>query len=88
MQWVKFHKLVDDTIARLKAADGDAERIEAALGRYIEQGFKYVHSPFILWDYFAISSPGIPERAGYCGYECEKMVAAFDRLSKQRFGGA
>jgi hypothetical protein len=42
--------------------------------------------PLILWDYFAISSPGIPERAGYCGYEYEQMVAVFDQLSKEHFG--
>jgi len=41
----------------------------------------------ILWDCFAISSPGIPKRVGDCGYECEQMVAVFDRLSRERFGG-
>lgn len=87
MEWAKFRRLVDDTVARLKAADGDSERIETAIRRYIEQGNKCGMSPMILWDYFAISSPGIPERAGYCGVECEQMVAVFDRLSKERFGG-
>ncbi len=86
MNWAAFSRLVDDTVARLRAADGDQEGIEAALRRYIDRGVKHVHSPFILWDYFAISSPGIPERAGYCGYECEKMVALFDRLTGERFG--
>jgi|GEM_PF-3296463 len=87
MEWAKFRKLVEDTVARLKAADGDRERIEAALRRYIEQGDKCGMSPFILCDYFAISSPGIPERAGYCGIECEQIVAVFQRLSSARFGG-
>jgi len=79
--------LVDDIIARLKAADGDREGIEAAIHRYIERGTKLGASPYDLWDFFAISSPGMPERAGYCGYESEQMVAVFDRLSKARFGG-
>jgi hypothetical protein len=87
VEWAKFRRLVDDTVARLKAADGDRERIEAAIRGYIERGDKCGMSPMILWDYFAISSPGIPERAGYCGAECELMTAVFGRLSKERFGG-
>ena len=87
MEWAKFGKLVEDTIARLKAADGDREGIEAAIRRYIDRGDKFGMSPMTLWDDFAISSPGIPERAGYCGADCEQMVAVFDRLSKERFDG-
>lgn len=87
MEWAKFRRLVDDTVARLKDADGDRERIEVALRRYIDRDFRYIHSPYILWDYFAISSPGIPERAGYCGYECEQMVTLFGRLTNEKFGG-
>lgn len=80
--------MVDDIIARLKAADdGDREGIEAAIRRYIDRGTKLRASPYDLWDFFAISSPGIPERAGYCGYESEQMVAVFDRLTNERFGG-
>ena len=80
MEWARFRRLVDDVIARLQAADGDCEGIEAAV-RYIERGDKLGASPYDLWDFFAISSPGIPERAGYCWAECEQMVAVFDRLS-------
>jgi hypothetical protein len=86
VQWAKFRRLLDDTVTRLKAAEGDGERIEAAIRRYLRRGDECGRSPFILWDYFAISSPGIPERAGYCGYEGEQMVALFGRLSKERFG--
>ena len=87
MQWAKFDKLVDDTVARLKAADGDREGIEAAIRRYIGRGDKLGASPYDLWDFFAISSPGIPERAGYCPAECEQIVMVFDRLSKERLEG-
>jgi hypothetical protein len=86
MEWARFKRLVDETIARLKAAAGDREKIQSAIGRYLERGSKLGMSPMILWDYFAIRSPGIPQWAGYCGYECEQMVAVFDRLSKERFG--
>ena len=85
MQWAKFRKLKDDTAVRLKAASGNHEGIEAAIRRYIEEGDKFGMSPMILMDYFAISSPGIPERAGYCGYEREQMVAIFDRIAAERF---
>jgi hypothetical protein len=87
VEWAKFRRLVSDTVARLKAADGDRERIESAIRRYIERGDKLGMSPLILWDYFAVNSPGIPEQAGYCGYESERLVAVFDRLCKERFGG-
>jgi hypothetical protein len=86
MNWDKFRNLVDDTVSRLRSAEGDREKIEFAICRYLNQGYKYVLSPMILWDYFAISSPGIPEKAGYCGVECEQMVAIFDRISKEKFG--
>jgi len=86
MDWAKFDRLVADTIAQLRAADRDRDKFEAAIQRYLDRGYKYVLSPMILWDYFAISSPGIPEQAGYCGYECEQMVAIFERLSKDKFG--
>ncbi len=87
MEWAKFRCLVDDTVARLRSAEGDRERIESAIRRYIERGHKLVMSPLILWGYFAISSPGIPERAGYCGFESEQMVAIFERMTKEKFGG-
>jgi hypothetical protein len=85
MEWDKFHRLVDNTVTRLRNAEGDREKVESSIRRYLNQGDKYGMSPMILWDYFAISSPGIPERAGYCGYEAEQMVAIFDRLSKEKF---
>ena len=85
MEWDKFRRLIDNTVTRLRNAEGDREKIEAAIRRYLNQGYKYVMSPMILWDYFAISSPGIPERAGYCGCDVEQMVAVFDRLSKAKF---
>lgn len=87
MDWAKFRRLADDIVARLRAADGDWEGIEAAVRRYVERGDKLGASPYDLWDTFAISSPGIPERAGYCGHDCERIVATFDRLSRERFGG-
>ena len=87
MDWEKFSLLVQDTIFRLREADGDRDKIEAAIRCYLDLGNNYVHSPTILWDCFAISSPGIPEKAGYCGYECEQIVAIFGRLSNEKFRG-
>jgi hypothetical protein len=78
---------VDETVARLRSAEGDRETIESAIRRYIDRGDKLGMSPLDLWDYFAISSPGIPQRAGLCGAECEQMVAIFERMTKEKFGG-
>jgi hypothetical protein len=85
MDWDKFHRLVEDTVSRLRSADGHREKIESAIRRYLNQGYKYVLSPMVLWDYFTISSPGIPERAGYYGYEAEQVVAIFDQLAKEKW---
>jgi hypothetical protein len=87
VDWKKFDRLVSDTVGRLKAAEGDPEAVEASILRYIEQGDKLGASPYDLWDFFAISSPGIPERAGYRGIEGKQMTTVFERLSEQRFGG-
>lgn len=80
-------RLIDDTISRLRAAAGDQEGIESALRRYIDQGDRMKMSPMELWDYFAISSPSIPEKAGYCGYDVERMNALFERLMVEKFRG-
>jgi hypothetical protein len=85
MEWDSFHRLVGNTVTRLGAAEGDRDKIEIIIRRYLNQGYKYVMSPMVLWDYFAISSPSIPERAGYSGYEAQQMIAIFDRLSKEKF---
>jgi hypothetical protein len=87
MEWAKFRRLADDTVARLRAADGDWEKIEAAIRRFLERGKKYGMSPAVLWDYSAVSSPSIPGQAGYGGFECETMVGVFGRLSPAKFGG-
>ncbi len=85
MDWDKFRRLVADTVTRLRAADGDAEKIDSAVRHYLDQGYKYVLSPMILWDNFAVSSPGIPEKAGYCGAEAEKITLVFQRLAEKKF---
>jgi hypothetical protein len=87
MNWPKFRQLVNETVERLKAAAGDRDKIETALQRYIDEGHKLGMSPYILWDYFAISSPGIPERAGYAGSDRKQCVGVFEALSKRKFGG-
>ena len=86
-KWVKFHRLVKDTVALLRAADGDQEKIQSAIRRYLGCGRTLEMSPTVLWDSFPISSPGMPEKAGYCGYEAEKIVALFGRISNELFGG-
>lgn len=80
-------RLVEGTIARLRAAAGDQEAIESALRNYIDRGDRLRMSPLELWDHFAISSPGIPKQAGYCGYDVERMNALFERLMAEKFQG-
>jgi hypothetical protein len=78
-------RLIEDTVARLREADSDQEAIESALRNYIDTGDRLNLSPYVLWDYFAISSPGLPEQAGYCGYDVERMNSLFERLMGEKF---
>lgn len=86
MNWDRFRQLVEDTVSRLRSADGDREKIETAIRRFINQGYRNIKSPLTLYDYFSISSPSLPEKAGYCGYEAEQMIAVFERLCHEKFG--
>jgi hypothetical protein len=70
----------------LQQAKGNPTKIRAAIRQYINQGNKLIHSPMILWDYFAISSPGIPEQAGFSTEETEEAIAIFGDLSDAKFG--
>jgi hypothetical protein len=91
VEWVdrlKYDLLKSGTVARLKAAHGGRAGLEAILRRYLELGHQLGASPEDLWESFAIRWPNIPERAGYDGDECEQLVALFDRLSRERFGGS
>jgi hypothetical protein len=42
-------------------------------------------SPLELWDYFAISHPGLPMRAGYAEDEIERIEAVFSLLMDERY---
>jgi hypothetical protein len=44
-------------------------------------------SPFDLWDYFAISSPGIPEKAGFDEPQSQRAVEMFSALADELFQG-
>lgn len=57
MQWSRFHRLVDETVARLRNAEGDREKIEAAIHRYLGLGHRQGISTMVLWPSFVISSP-------------------------------
>ena len=83
MDWDKFRVLVGQTINDIHAAGGDRDRIDVAIRRYLTRGSKLGMSPMVLWDYFAVSSPTIPEHAGYCGYDAEKVIARFEAISAE-----
>lgn len=84
MEWDDFHLLVDETVSLLQAARGDAFKTEQAIRQYLERGSSDLQSPYVLWDYFAISSPSMPRRAGYDDYEEYQAIELFARLLKAR----
>jgi hypothetical protein len=85
MDWVAFELLVEDTVSRLRVAAGSCAKVRAAIRHYINRGDALGMSPMILWDYFAISSPGIPERAGYDEADRKSAVGVFEELSAAKF---
>lgn len=79
-------QLLKTTVEALRAARGDTKKLTVAIDRYLEQGSALECSPMTLWDYFAISSPGLPEKAGYRGAEVQAVEKLFEKRSKRRFG--
>ena len=62
-----------DTAERIRTACGDRTAIIAAIDRFLDFGDAGDYSPAVLWDYFATSSPTVPEVAG-CDPDAEDRV--------------
>ena len=73
------------TVKALREARGNTTKLTAAIDQYLEQGTLLECSPLELWDHFAISSPGLPEKAGYKRAEVEAAEKLFEKRSKKRF---
>ena len=69
MEWSKFHRLVDDTVSRLRNAEGDRQKVESVIRRYLNQGYKYVTSPYILCETRRLQGRSV------LGYLYEALVA-------------
>ena len=77
-------RLLDETVERLRLARGDLPRQRAAIRGYLSEGSAAGRSPLEFWDYFDISSPGLPESAGYDAAEIEGAAELF-REGSDRF---
>ena len=82
----QVHEFLDDTVAALRAATGDMQRIEIAIRTYCQRGRELDMSPMELWDYFAISYPGLPEKAGYSEAQIEETENRFQRVTNELWG--
>jgi hypothetical protein len=85
MDWTKFRELVGQTVSRLREADGDPAKVRTAIRRYLNQGTRLGMSPLVLWDYFAVSHPGIVGQAGYSGTRKDAVMAEFERITRETF---
>jgi hypothetical protein len=64
----------------LAAARGDPDRVAAAVTKLARSAFTTLHyPPYVVWDYPAISSPGLFERAGYAGVEVEELTPIIEK---------
>lgn len=86
--WDKFDAVVAESVERLRDAIGDDAKIAEAVGYYISQGSSDIRSPSVLWDYFSISSPSMPEQAGYDEAQESRAIGIFEAIMKERFGEA
>jgi hypothetical protein len=81
------------TAERLRAATGPRDAIVAAIEQFldeaesiVDEGKLRVYSPSALWDHFAISSPSIPEMAGYDTQGRDRIVRIFSTVAHKRWG--
>ena len=74
-----------DTAERIRTACGDRTAIVAAIERFLDFGDAGEYSPAALWDYFATSSPTVPEVAG-CDPEAEdRVIRIFSTCTHARY---
>jgi len=76
-----------DTADRLRAANGDRAAVVAAIEQFLDFGGAGEYSPAELWDYFATSSPSVPELAGYDAAAEDRAVRVFSTCTHARYGG-
>jgi hypothetical protein len=85
----EIERLLSETVAALAAARtaGDEAQIVEAIRRYVTAGDAVRMPSLELWDYFAISHPGLPEQAGLAPDEVERADKLLEAITDQFFGG-
>ncbi len=71
------------TSEEFRGARGDAVRQKTALLRFYQTGLRANLTVGELIDFIAVSSPSIPERAGYTDDEGDAVIAVSDRLTDE-----
>lgn len=75
-----------DTAARARAANGDRAVIVVAIERFLDFGDASEYSPAELWDFFATSSPTVPEMAGCDSTAEDRVIRIFSTCTHARYG--
>ncbi len=87
----EYEKAADDLLSkaidRFRDARGSREKIKKAIEQYLEEGDAIEMSPLELRDYFDISSPGLPEKAGFSLQELDEASELFTEVSSARYRG-
>jgi hypothetical protein len=69
--------------ALLADARGDPARIEEAIRQVCASGFSEMRfSPMIVWDYPAVSTPGLFVEAGYTDAEVDALMPVIESVMK------
>jgi hypothetical protein len=75
-----LERLQDETVAGLKAANGQTDPLRPVIMSYLKRGYELGLSPSELTDFFCVSTPSIVEAAGYTDTSGDSVVSLFDEV--------
>ena len=79
---------LDDGTAAVRAAKGDPERVAAAVLAFCSRGRRELFlSPLVVWDYLAVSYPGVLGEAGFSDDEVEQLMPAVEQAWLRAYKG-
>lgn len=74
------------TADRLRVAGGNRQAIIAVIEQFLDAVEELEDSPAVIWDYFCISAPTIPEMAGYDKAAEDRIIRIFSTVTHGRWG--
>lgn len=71
---------LNDGRAPARAAKGDRERVAASIFAFCDRGRRQLFfAPLVVWDYLAVSYPGLLGEAGFADDEVEQLMPTVEK---------